>query len=74
MRARFGRDIYCQQCGKDDRITIMSVALNPVIRHRFSYQYVCQRCNLKVAEKGDTHPKSSDSEIHHRIRNLRGAE
>ncbi|MBA7490235.1 hypothetical protein ES702_00770 [subsurface metagenome] len=43
MKARFGRNIFCQECGKDDRITITWM-------DRFTYHYTCQRCRVKVKE------------------------
>ncbi len=43
MRARFGRDIVCQVCKKDDAIVIKWL-------DRFSYYYRCSRCHVKVKE------------------------
>ena len=43
MRVRFGREIVCQKCGKDDRITIAWT-------DKFAYHYTCQRCRVKVKE------------------------
>lgn len=42
-KARFGRDIYCQECGKDDQIEGVWVG-------KFIYHYVCKRCNVVVKE------------------------
>ncbi len=41
MKVRFGRDIYCPKCGKDDKLTV-------VYNFRDSYNYRCARCNCHV--------------------------
>ena len=43
MKARFGRDIYCQQCGKDDKIIVHYL-------WQHTYHYRCTRCHVKVRE------------------------
>ncbi|MBW2671957.1 MAG: hypothetical protein JRD89_00910 [Deltaproteobacteria bacterium] len=43
MKARFGREIFCQHCGKDDRIVTRW-------RGKFSYFYWCERCRDVVKE------------------------
>lgn len=43
MKGRFGRNIYCQKCGGDDKIRIEWL-------DKFSYKYVCDRCEVKVKE------------------------
>jgi hypothetical protein len=47
MKARFGREIVCQVCLKDDEIIIEWTG-------RFRYRYWCERCNRKVTEKDYT--------------------
>jgi hypothetical protein len=43
MKARFGRNIFCQECGKDDMI------FNKWY-DQFRYYYICGRCRIKVKE------------------------
>jgi len=54
MKARFGRDIYCQRCGKDDKI-------EEVWRDQFSYYYFCTRCKVKVKEIDHSNRRSLSS-------------
>jgi len=44
MKGRFGRNIRCQVCGKDDKIAT-------VWRDGSSYHYFCSRCNVRVRER-----------------------
>lgn len=50
MKARFGKDIYCQVCGKDDKITIDGTWKLDGISRKFGYKYRCNRCGVKVKE------------------------
>jgi len=43
MIVRFGRDIYCQVCGKDDKIYADW-------EDKFIYHYNCERCHVRVKE------------------------
>jgi hypothetical protein len=47
MKARFGRDIFCQVCLKDDCIELEWYG-------KFTYHYVCTRCNRVVKERDHT--------------------
>jgi len=47
MKARFGREIVCQVCLKDDKIIIQ-------YNCRHSYNYWCERCGRMVKEKDYT--------------------
>lgn len=40
MKARFGRNIYCQKCGKDDKIK----------QEWYNTKYICKRCDVEVYE------------------------
>ncbi len=44
MMARFGRNILCQECGRDDKIVTQW-------RDKFNYHYFCERCKVQVKEK-----------------------
>lgn len=43
MKARFGRNLVCQKCGKDDKICTNWHGRN-------SYNYWCVRCDVTVKE------------------------
>lgn len=43
MYARFGRNIFCQKCGKDDKIIA-------IWQDQFAYHYECTRCHVNVKE------------------------
>ncbi|KXA90220.1 hypothetical protein AKJ62_01380 [candidate division MSBL1 archaeon SCGC-AAA259D14] len=43
MKSRFGRNIHCQECGRDDRIEVEW-------NGKFRYHYECSRCGVRVRE------------------------
>ena len=54
MRARFGREIVCQVCGKDDAIKVVWSAERSPHLARSYYHYECTRCGVRITEKDES--------------------